>query len=126
MKSGNYGIYHENEYEIIGDMDGNTLLLTENKGIIDDSFEDTYNSGVYTKKIEKSELSEYYSIELMAKYKEFEFYLRPNEKNGNYVIGTSLADIAEEYGFLRTDKYFYEKEVPKSEVEVRKIRKQLQ
>jgi hypothetical protein len=62
LKSGMYGKYRGIEYEITVDMDNNVKIMTEDKGKIDETFADTYNSGLYNKIVKPSELKDCVSI----------------------------------------------------------------
>ncbi|MBC2008878.1 hypothetical protein IA939_02955 [Listeria welshimeri] len=125
IKSGRFGIYNNKEYEVTGDMDGNTLLLTEDKDQIDESFRDKYNSGVYTKIIDKLELKEVYDIRTYAIYKGAKIQAE-REENGMYFITTGDTALANQIGgFDMIDKFVYGKWIPKSEGELVEERKQI-
>lgn len=62
LKSGIYGKYKGLEYEITVDMDNNVKIMTEEITKTDHTFEDTYNSGVYTKIVNPNELIDCVSI----------------------------------------------------------------
>lgn len=66
LKSGLYGKYRGTQYEITVDMDNNVKIITEEKGKIDSTFEDLYNSGVYSKRVNPSELVDCVSIALFG------------------------------------------------------------
>ena len=51
IKNGEFCIYNDNEYELNEDSDGNLIIITTNRAIIDETFVDKYNSGVYSKVI---------------------------------------------------------------------------
>ncbi|WP_299091284.1 hypothetical protein [uncultured Metabacillus sp.] len=58
LRSGIYATYRGTEYELTVDMDNNVKIMTDDKGKIDSTFEDTYNSGLYTKKVKPNELED--------------------------------------------------------------------
>ncbi|MGX4669008.1 hypothetical protein JNUCC74_07315 [Cerasibacillus sp. JNUCC 74] len=81
---------------------------------------------MYTKKqINLKELEEYYYIESRAIYKNKPFNVMSNEKDGKVYLGTGDAKLAREFNFDRTDKYYYEKWVPKEDVEIIEERKDI-
>ena len=47
IKNGEFCIYNDNEYELNEDSDGNLIIITTNRAIIDETFVDKYNSGVH-------------------------------------------------------------------------------
>ena len=47
IKNGEFCIYNDNEYELNEDSNGNLIIITTNRAIIDETFVDKYNSGVY-------------------------------------------------------------------------------
>lgn len=118
IRKGFYGIYHGIEYEITEDMNDNLQIKTEDKSKITSDFEDTYNSGLFTKTINKSELSEFYYIIPRAEYKGEKFNVSTRHKDNLLLLGTKDANLAKKLGFERTDKYYYEKWVPVSEVKL--------
>ncbi|MGG3641019.1 hypothetical protein [Bacillus gobiensis] len=62
MRSGIFGKYNGLEYEITVDMDDNIKIITDDKEKIDVTFEDIFNSGIYTKKVKPSELMDCVNI----------------------------------------------------------------
>ena len=56
IKNGEFCIYNDNEYELNEDSDGNLIIITTNRAIIDETFVDKYNSGVYSKVILPNEI----------------------------------------------------------------------
>ncbi|MGE7907949.1 hypothetical protein ACQKNS_26775 [Peribacillus sp. NPDC094092] len=62
LKSGIYGKYNGIEYEITIDMDNNIKIMTEEINDIDHAFVNIYNSGVYSKKVNRSELTDCVSV----------------------------------------------------------------
>lgn len=118
IRKGFYGIYQGIEYELTEDMDGNLQIMTEDKGKINSHFKDTYNSGLFTKTINKSELSDFYYIRPRAEYKGEKFNVSTRQKDNSILLGTKDENLAKNMGFERTDKYYYERWVPISEVKL--------
>lgn|GEM_PF-4490965 len=59
MKSEIYAIYKDQEYEITVDMDNNVQVITDDPTKIDEIFEDSNNSGLYSKVVKPSELKDW-------------------------------------------------------------------
>ncbi|MBC2008876.1 hypothetical protein HCA54_02520 [Listeria welshimeri] len=124
IKSGRYTIYNNKEYKLIGDREGNTLLLTKDKDQTDDSFEDTYNSGVYTKQINKTDLDEIYDIMTKAKYHGGIAQIIGEEGN-KYFLATTDAKVAKNLNFEMTRPGEYGSWINKDEIEVFEEKKML-
>jgi hypothetical protein len=92
IKSGIYGKYRGAEYEIIVDMDNNTKIIIEEKGKIDSTFEDLYNSGVYTKIVNPSELIDCVSIVLYGMVQGEKVQIL-KEKENEYQVATGSLRI---------------------------------
>ncbi|MFU0791775.1 MAG: GIY-YIG domain-containing protein [Virgibacillus proomii] len=122
---GYFGVYNNIEYEVTRDVDNNFLIMTDDPAKVTNDFVDKFNSGVYTKKIKKENLSELYYIKPQAIYKNKKFNVMSNEKDGKVYLGTGDAKLAREFNFDRTDKYYYEKWVPKEDVEIIEERKDI-
>lgn len=125
LKKGYFGLYKGKEYEITEDMENNLLIMTEDSSLIDDGFVDTYNSNVYTKIVKPNDLSQCYLIKPIAVYKGYKFNVSTNEKENKVCLGTPDATLADKMNFERTDKYYYEKWVHKSEVELAEDKKEI-
>lgn len=123
-KSGRYGIYKGIEYKINFDENKNMLILTRNIELIDDSFEDTYNSGTYSKIIQLEDLEEYYDITTYAIWNGMKFLLDA-EKEDCYILYTWDLEIARKYGFKVCDRAEFRKEVSKDSVELVEEREDL-
>ena len=63
IKNGEFCIYNDNEYELNEDSNGNLIIITTNRAIIDETFVDKYNSGVYSKVILPNEIGEAYDCQ---------------------------------------------------------------
>ena len=107
IRNGKYAQYNGKEYELLEDMDDNFIIVTENKNLIDSTFEDIYHTGVYSKIVDLSELDEIYKIATYGKVNEERISII-KEKNGEYLVGTSDCKIGEKLNLERVDKYGYE------------------
>lgn len=90
------------------------LILSHDNLLLQEGFEDTYSSGLYSKIISEDDLTSCCRIKTKAKLKGHTVNVYAENENA-YCIGTSDASIAKELGLDRTDKYYYEKWVPKYE-----------
>ena len=106
IKSGKYALYCGNEYTLNSDMNGNNIIVTNNKEYIDGSFVDKYGGGVYTKIIELSQLDEIYSITVYG-IVDGEKVLVIQERDGNYYVETADCEIGDKLKLDRVDKYGY-------------------
>jgi hypothetical protein len=79
---------------------------------------------IYLKDVNKDDIIELFEVNPKSKYKGYKFNIS-GEKNGHVHIGTNDATLAKDLGFERTDKYYYEKWVPKNEVEIFEERKEI-
>ena len=107
IRNGKYAQYNGKEYELLEDMDDNFIIVTENKNLIDRTFEDTYHTGVYSKIVDLSDLDEIYKITTYGKVNEERISII-KEKNGEYLVGTNDCKIGEKLKLERVDKYGYE------------------
>ena len=62
MISGAYGVYHGEEHRIGFEPNGKISLSSNSGDEIDDTFVDLYHLGMYTKIVDRTELSEAYSL----------------------------------------------------------------
>lgn len=115
VKNGCYCIYNDIEYEINSDIDGNTLLITQDKTKIDSSFIDEYNSGVYSKKIDEKQIKEIYKIHTFGQIGNLKVNVE-NELEDSYIVGTSNLQIAEKLGLERCDKYYHQGKILKKNI----------
>ncbi|WP_048824572.1 hypothetical protein [Bacillus sp. B-jedd] len=117
LKSGIYGKYNGIEFEITTDMENNIMILTEDKSKIDHTFEDKYNSGVFTKIVKPSELVDCVNITHFGIIQGEK--LRILQANSNeYQIGTGSILIGDKLNLPRVDRDTWLGWVPKSEVKV--------
>ena len=119
IKNGWFARYRGNKFELSGDMYGNDLIWTNDKSIIDDTFEDKYNSGVFGKIITWFELDEIYRIDTYAIINENnDKCWIEKEKDGKYLLGTNSYDLAKELQFEEVDRSVYERWFSKDDVKI--------
>lgn len=107
IKNGKYAWYRGNEFELSEDDKDNIIIVTEDKMIVDDTFEDRYHTGVYSKTVDLSELDEIYLVTTYAIIDEHKITIIKEYKEG-YIIGTNNSELAELLHLERVDKYGYE------------------
>lgn len=107
IKNGKYAYYKGNEFKFSKDADGNYIIITSDSQKTDVTFKDKYNTGVYSKIVDLSDLDEIYKITTYGKVNEERVSII-KEKNGEYLIGTSDCKIGEKLKLERVDKYGYE------------------
>ena len=117
MINGNYGIYHGEVHRIGFNQDGTISLSPNSESEIDDTYVDQYHLGIYTKIIDRTELSEAYSLESYAEYKGYKISIA-REVGDEYELYLSDYELAQELGFDRSDKYGYDLMVKKADVKV--------
>ena len=117
IKNGEFCIYNDNEYELNEDNDGNLIIITTNRAIIDETFVDKYNSGVYSKVILPNEIGEAYDCQTYGVIKGSRVNVE-KENEEYYFVGTADCKVAETLGLQRCDKYYYEGKFPKQDVEI--------
>ena len=124
IKNGYYCIYNNIEYEINSDIDGNTLLITQDPNKINSSFIDEYNSGVYSKKIDEKQIKEIYEIHTVGQIGNLKANVE-NELEDCYIVGTSNLEFAKKLGLERCDKYYYQGKILKKDIIVREEKKKI-
>ncbi|WP_026565205.1 hypothetical protein [Bacillus sp. UNC41MFS5] len=117
LKSGIYGKYRGTEYEITGDMDNNVKIITEEKGKIDSTFEDLYNTGVYSKIVDPSELVDCVSIALYGIIQGEKVQIL-QEKGNEYQVAAVSSLIGNDLNLPRVDRDTWLGWVPKSKVKL--------
>jgi hypothetical protein len=117
IRNGEYCLYKNREYEFTRDMDGNLLIVSENPQMVKEGFINKLKSCVYSKKVKSDELSNCYQVTTKGEIKGQIVNVSKQHKN-KYYVGTSNTKVAQKLGLERTDKYYYEKWVPKNEVEI--------
>ena len=93
--------------------------------IIDATFVDEYNSGVYSKIISPNEIQEAYECRTYGLINGYKVSIRKELKD-TFFVGTGDRKIADILGLNRTDKYLYEKEIAKDKIEVVQEKKKIE
>ena len=117
IKNGIFGLYKENEYKLIKKQNGNVIILTDNINIVDDSFEDKYNSGMYRKEVQRQDILSVYNIVTYGIIDDNIVNIE-GEDNRYYSVGTSNSKIAESLNLKRCDKYYYNGKIEKENVKL--------
>ena len=117
MKRGLFGKYNGKEYKLTVDMERNIKIIADNEDTIDHTFEDTYQTGIYTKIVQPDELTNcvnyrYYGIMRGEKVNVFK------EKDGQYQVGTGSWEIGSKLNLPRIDRDAWLGWVPKDQVEL--------
>lgn len=107
IKSGKYALYKGNEYELSEDVDDNNIIITTNDAIIDDTFEDRYGTGIFSKIVDLSQLDKVFVITSYGIIDGDRVLIR-KEKNGKLLVGTTDCKVGEKLKLERVDKYGYE------------------
>ena len=115
IKNGLYCKMNNNEYKLSKNTKGDTLIITKNKRIIDETFIDKYGSGVYTKFVEEKELDEIYKINTIGKVGDLLVNVEKEFEN-SYLVGTSNLEIAQKLGLEQCDKYYYQGKILKENI----------
>lgn len=134
IMSTKYAKYKEAIYKVSKIGDNTIRLVSSNdqdiqKGFMKKEYPDYYLNkeklpNIYICEVNFSCIKELYEVSDIALYKEkkFEFVAEDQEF---FKIGTINAELANKLDFERTDKYYYEKWVPKNEVKIMEERKNL-
>ncbi len=115
IKNGVYCLFNNAVYKYSRDIEGNTLIITKDKSKIDSSFVDKYDSGVYSKKINKEEIKEVYKIHTIGKVGDLKVNVE-KELDESYIVGTNNSEIAKQLGLERCDKYYYQGKILKKDI----------
>ena len=100
IKNGEFCIYNDNEYELNEDSDGNLIIITTNRAIIDETFVDKYNSGVYSKVILPNEIGKAYDCQTYGVIKGSRVNVE-KENQEYYFVGTADCKVAGALGLQR-------------------------
>ncbi len=122
LRSGDFALYHNQEYELYENGDGTINLVTDHPQSIEHGFIKDPISNRFEKTVNVQEITNAYQIKTYGKYKNVEVNIRTEDEQ-KYLIGTPDAAKAQLLNLDRTDKYFYEKWVPKDEVEIFEVKK---
>ena len=117
LKKGLYGIYNELEFRITVDMDNNLKIMTDEKEKIDSTFEDTYQSGVYTKIVKPNELVCCVSVIPIGIIKGEKVQIL-QEKEDKYQVATGALLVGSNLDLPRIDRDSWVGWVSKSEVTI--------
>lgn len=117
MINGTYGIYHGVVHKIGVEPNGKIALSPNSESEIDDTYADPYHIGMYTKLIDRTELSEAYSLSSYAEYQGYKIEI-VRETGDEYELYLSDHALAEKLGFDRCDKCGYDLMVKKTDVKV--------
>lgn len=112
-----YGKYRGIEYEITVDMDNNVKIMTEDKGKIDETFADTYNSGLYNKIVKPSELKDCVSIVPYGIIQGEKVQIL-QEKENKYQVATGSLLVGSNLNLPRVDRDTWLGWIPKSKVKL--------
>lgn len=135
MEKGTFAKYINKVFRVSNIENGIIRLVSEdrsdlNNGFIEKIYPSNYKDRaylpkLYIKEVKKEEIEEIFEIDYKAKYKDNIFNISSNKIGSQYRIGTTDAEIAQQNGFNRTDKYYYEKLVNQDEIDILKISKKL-
>ena len=103
IRNGLFGIYNSHEYEIVKDMYGNNYIITTDERKIDNTFVDTYHTGVYRKKVILQNLRDVYFIKTTGFIDNTEVEVL-DEYEDMYCIRTLENDLVERFKLKPTDK----------------------
>jgi hypothetical protein len=115
IKNGVFCIYNGVEYQYSKNIQGETLIITQDKSKIDSFFIDKYGSGVYSKKVNIEHIKEIYKIHTSGKVGDTIVNVE-NELEDCYIVGTSNLQIAEKLGLERCDKYYHQGKISKKDI----------
>lgn len=114
---GTYGVYHGEVHRIGFEPNGKISLSPNSDSEIDGTYVDPYHLGMYTKIIDRTELSEVYSLSSYAEYQGYKIDI-VRAAGDEFELYLSDHALAQKLGFDRCDKYGYHLMVRKSDVEV--------
>jgi hypothetical protein len=117
LKLGLYGKYNGVLYEITIDMDNNVKIMTNEINNIDHTFVDSYNSGVYSKIVNRSELTECVNITYFGMV-DGERVQILQEKEGEFQISTGSMIVGDNLNLPRIDRETWLGWVPKRKVKL--------
>ncbi|WLR42588.1 hypothetical protein LC087_18200 [Bacillus carboniphilus] len=117
IKSGLYGMYKDEEYEITIDMDDNVKIMTEDKSKIDHTFVDTYKSGLFTKIVNPTELVNCISIVTYGIIQGEKVQVL-KEKENDYQVSTNSLLVASNLNLPRVDRDTWIGWISKSKVKL--------
>ena len=122
LRSGDFAFYHNQEYELYENGNDTVNLVTNKNQSIEHGFIKDPFSNRFEKTVNVQEVTNAYHIKTYGKYKNVEVNVLTVDEQ-SYLIGTPDAAKAQLLNLDRIDKYFYEKWVPKDEVEIFEVKK---
>ncbi|AIF42600.1 hypothetical protein [Virgibacillus sp. SK37] len=102
-KSGFYANYQGTEFEVMGNMNNQVEIITKDINKIDDTFEDTYNTGVYSKVVSRKELTDCVKVTLSGIIRGERVQIL-KARSDEYQVATSSLLIGEKLGLYRVDR----------------------
>jgi len=103
LKKGLYGFYKEVEFRITVDMESNLKIMTDEKEKIDSTFEDIYQSGVYSKIVKAHELVDCVSVIPFGIIKGEKVQIL-QEKENKYQVATGAFLVGANLNLPRIDR----------------------
>lgn len=117
-----YCIYNGAEYLYDQDMQDNYLIMTTDKAKTDSSFIDQYHDGVYSKIINKDEISDIYKKIYYGKLGNLKFHI-DNETEDSYVVFTDARETAKKLGIREIERNIFVGNIPKDGVIISMVKK---
>ncbi|WP_066074054.1 hypothetical protein [Neobacillus soli] len=125
IRSGDFTIYNHKEYSLFKKQDGSVNLISYDSASLKEGFKQhNLIPNAYVKNLKIGDITNAYQIKTHAKYMSEEVNVSA-EKEDFYYIGTTDANLAKKLGLDRTDKYYYEKWVPKEDVLLFEVKKSI-
>ncbi|MBU7591735.1 MULTISPECIES: hypothetical protein [Bacillaceae] len=116
IRKGKYASYKNCEFRFTKIEDDFVELVSNNPTDKKIGFKE-YSDNVFIKSVLLDEIDKLFNIYPYAIYKGEKFPVSQG-KNDKVLLDTSNTELAERFGFKRTDKYLYSKYVLKDEVEI--------
>jgi len=113
IRKGKYALYKSYEYRFTK-IEGNYVELVSNN-VTDKKI--GFADKVYIKSVLLDEIDKLFKIYPYVIYKREKFPVFKG-KDDKVLLDTTNTELAERFGFKRTDKYLYSKYVPNNEVEI--------
>lgn len=117
IRNGIFCIVNGMEYRLSKDIDGKILIITEDKSKIDNFFIDRYKSGVYSKYIDKNDITKIYKVNTIGEVDNLTVNVE-SELDNCYIVGTSDLKVAERLNLQRCDKYYYKGKILKENIKL--------
>ncbi|MGM7723472.1 hypothetical protein [Metabacillus sp. Hm71] len=118
IRKGDYAVVQGKEYRLGKHGDEWVNIISDDQNDLNNGFQPhPLDKTVLLKRVLKNELEQVYYVDTYAVYKDTKLSVG-NVKDDKVLLGTSDSKIAKQLDFDRTDKYFYEKWVNISELEL--------